>query len=215
MLLAPAFRDASINCRRLINALEVENMSHAGTENGNLVMPYNQLVRWWHIPRRLIRQAIDEAVERGLIEERRSGWRLSYAKSMPNRFRLTFRTTREGNPPQWKPPTDEWRRYRGIENASKGSEVAPSKCHKVNRTRRSSVPLREPASVPDSTPPSISRAEGGGEGRGALVPPEGNDGSGQGHPHDGGGTDTRTGDGAALPLDPPVSQSRPRRRLTL
>jgi hypothetical protein len=59
MLLAPAFSEASINCRRLINALEVENMSHAGTENGNLLMPYNQLERWWHIPRRLIRQTID------------------------------------------------------------------------------------------------------------------------------------------------------------
>jgi len=89
MLLAPAFREASINCRRLISALEFENMSHAGTENGNLVMPYNQLVRTWHIPRRLIRQTIDEAVQRGLIEEHRSGWRLSYAKSMPNTFRLS------------------------------------------------------------------------------------------------------------------------------
>jgi len=98
MLLAPAFSEASINCRRLINALEVENMNHAGTENGNLLMPYNQLQRWWHIPRRLIRQTIDEAIERGLIEERRSGWRLSYAKSMPNTFRLTFRPTREGTP---------------------------------------------------------------------------------------------------------------------
>src|SRR5215472_12560285 len=66
MLLAPAFREASINCRRLISALEVENVSHAGTENGNLKMPYNQLVRWWHIPRRLIRRTIDEAIERGL-----------------------------------------------------------------------------------------------------------------------------------------------------
>ena len=112
MLLSPAFREAPVNCRRLIAALETENMNHAGTENGKLIMPYNQLERWWCIPRRLIRRAIDEAIERGLIEERRSGWRLSYAKSMPNTFRLTFRPTREGNPPQWKPPTNEWRRYR-------------------------------------------------------------------------------------------------------
>ena len=56
MLLHPAFREMSINCRRLINALEVENMNHAGTENGNLKMLYNQLMRSWQIPRRLIRQ---------------------------------------------------------------------------------------------------------------------------------------------------------------
>jgi len=133
MLLSDAFREASINCRRFITALEVENMSHAGTENGNLKIPYNQLERWWHIPRRLIRQTIDEAIERGLIEERRSGWRLSYAKSMPNTYRLTFRPTREGAPPQSRPPTNEWRKYRSPKNKSNGSEVAPGKCHKVNR----------------------------------------------------------------------------------
>ena len=161
MLLAPAFSEASINCRRLINALEVQNMSHAGTENGNLLMPYNQLERWWHIPRRLIRQTIDEAVERGLIEERRSGWRLSYAKSMPNTFRLTFRPTREGTPPQWKPPTNEWRRYRSPKNESNGSDMASGKCHKVNRAQQQSVPHGELAKVPDHTPLSIFRVVGG------------------------------------------------------
>src|SRR5262249_13173604 len=168
MLFAPAFRDASINCRRFISALEVENMSHAGTENGNLLMPYNQLVRWWHIRRRLIRQTIDEALERGLIEECRSGWRLSYAKSMPNTFRLTFRPTREGIPPQWKPPTNEWRQYqtRSPKNKSNGSEVAPGKCHKVNGTRHPSVPHGELVKVPDRAPLYISTV-GGGEGRGA------------------------------------------------
>ena len=166
MLSHPAFREQSINCRRFIAALEFENMSHAGTENGNLIMPYNQLERWWDIPRRLIRQTINEARTRGLVEERHGGWRLSYAKSNPNRFRLTFRQTREGNPPQWKPPTNEWRRYQSPKNISKGSEVAPGKCHKVNRQRRSSVPDRELAKVPDSEPLSISRAVGGGEGRG-------------------------------------------------
>ena len=166
MLLSAAFREASINCRRFISALEFENMSHAGTENGNLKMPYNQLERCWHIPRRLIRQTIDEAIERGLIEETR-GFRLWYAKSMPTRFRLTFRPTREGTPPQWKPATNEWRRYRSPENVSKGSEVTPDQCHKVNRVRRSSVPYSQLAKVPDRTPLSISRAAGGGVGRGA------------------------------------------------
>src|SRR5580704_11160140 len=84
MLLHPAFRECSVNCRRLIAALEVENLAHAGAENGNLLMPYTQLVRWWHITRRLIRPTIDEAIKRGLVEELRGGYRLSYAKSMPN-----------------------------------------------------------------------------------------------------------------------------------
>jgi hypothetical protein len=111
MLLHPAFLEASINCRRFIDALEVENMNHAGRENGNLVMPYNQLQRWWGIPRRLIRRTIDEAVERGLVEERRGGWRLSFAKSDPNRFRLTYRPAWEGTPRKERPATNEWRQY--------------------------------------------------------------------------------------------------------
>jgi hypothetical protein len=166
MLLSPAFREASINCRRFIDALEVENMNHAGTENGNLVMPYNQLERYWKIPRRLIRRTIDEAKERGLIEEK-PGLRLWYAKSDPTRFRLTFRSTREGNPRRWQPPTNEWRVYRSQKNAPNGSDVAPGKCHVVHQPKLSSVPLRQLASVPDRIPLSISRAEGGGEGRGA------------------------------------------------
>ena len=82
MLVSPAFREMSVNCFRFINALEVENMNHAGTANGNLIMPYNQLQRYWRIPRRLIRRTIEEAARRGLIEERR-GLRLGYAKSAP------------------------------------------------------------------------------------------------------------------------------------
>jgi len=169
MLLSDAFRSASINCRRLINALEVENMSSAGTGNGTLTIPYNQLERWWGIPRRLIRRTIEEAKERGLIEERHSGWRLSYAKLNPTKYRLTFRATREGIPPQWKPPTNEWRRYRRPKKRIKGSEVAPDKCHKVNLHRRTAVPESELASVPDREPLSISWAEGGGAGRGARI----------------------------------------------
>ena len=157
MLLSDAFRDMSINCRRFIAALEVENMSHAGSENGCLVMPYNQLERYWHIPRRLIRPTIEEAKERGLVVEERRGWRLSYAKSMPNLFRLSFRPTREGNPPRWIEPTNDWRRYRSPKNASKGSEVKPDKCHIVQRAKLPSVPLRELASVSDRELLSISR----------------------------------------------------------
>jgi hypothetical protein len=112
MLLSPAFRGASINCRRFLHALEAENMAHAGTENGNLVMPYNQLELVWHIPRRLIRKTINEAVERGLVEERRAGWQMSYAKKQPNTYRLTHRPTHEKSPPRWIAPTHEWRRCR-------------------------------------------------------------------------------------------------------
>jgi hypothetical protein len=68
-----------------------------------------------------------------------------------------------------KAPTNEWRRYRSPKNKSNGSEVAPAKGQKLNRVRRSSVPHGELVKVPHRTPLSISRAEGGGEGRGAMT----------------------------------------------
>jgi hypothetical protein len=112
MMMHPAFSGASINCRRFVTALEVENMAHAGTENGNLIVTYNQLERVYGISRRLIRASIDEAVRRGLVEERR-GLRLSYAKSSPTKYRLTFRPACDSNSPRrWTLPTDEWKRYR-------------------------------------------------------------------------------------------------------
>jgi hypothetical protein len=119
MLLSPAFRERSINCQRLIAALEVENMSHGGLENGNLVLPYLQLVRSWGIGRRLIRLAIDQASDLGLIEVTGGDYRLWLAKSMPIKFRLTFRATREGTEPhqKWIRPTNEWRQYRPTRKA--------------------------------------------------------------------------------------------------
>ena len=111
MLLSPAFSKQSINCRRLIAALEVENLGHGGAENGNLVMPYLQLERSWGIGRRVIRPAIEEAIERGLIVVTDGDYRLWLAKSRPAKYRLTFRATQEGSEPhrRWIAPTNDWR----------------------------------------------------------------------------------------------------------
>jgi hypothetical protein len=90
-----AWRERSINCVRFLEFLEIENMRHAGTENGDLLATYDQLVNWG-ITRRLIRPTIEEA-ERLKLVEVRWGARKAYAKTNPTRFRLTYLAARITN----------------------------------------------------------------------------------------------------------------------
>ena len=65
-----------------------EHMRHAGTENGNLIATYNQLVECG-IARRYVHSSIIEAEERKLILVE-YGARRGYTKSYHNTFTLTF-----------------------------------------------------------------------------------------------------------------------------
>ena len=101
MLTSPAWRAMSINCRRLLDALEVDHMNHAGTENGNLMATYDQL-REYGCPRSEIRAAVDEAVFLGLVKVKRGGrWAES---NQPSTYRLTYYADRDG-----RPATNEWK----------------------------------------------------------------------------------------------------------
>src|SRR6516162_7461818 len=67
-----AWRNRSINCVRLLDRLMIEHMNHAGTENGNLAAPYDQLVAHG-LTRSEIRAAIEEAEFLGLLRYQRGG----------------------------------------------------------------------------------------------------------------------------------------------
>ena len=72
LIASPSWCSMSINCRRLIDFLMVENMNHAGLENGKLLATYDQLVKWG-IPRGYIHQTITEAERLGLLLAERGG----------------------------------------------------------------------------------------------------------------------------------------------
>jgi hypothetical protein len=117
----------SINTRRLIDFLELENLQHGFAHNGNLVAPYGQLEAFG-MSRRLINSAIKQAVNLRLIEVRR-GYRLAWGKEKPNRFRLTFRRTRvkpDQGEPYWIEAGNEWRTFSPAK--SKGHHVARNEC---------------------------------------------------------------------------------------
>jgi len=102
LIRSDAWRTRGINCVRLIDFLLNEHMSHSGRENGNLVAPYDQLVKWG-VPRSEISGAIQEAEARGLIRIRRGGMRAS--SNQPSRFMLTFFADLQNQ----QEPTNDWR----------------------------------------------------------------------------------------------------------
>jgi hypothetical protein len=105
-LVSPAWRHQSVNTARLIAFLLIEQMNHAGTENGNLKATHEQL-RIYGLGANSIRAAIEEAEFLGLVRFKRGGrWAGS---NQPTQFRLTFQPDRDGNPPmnEWKRRTEE------------------------------------------------------------------------------------------------------------
>ena len=46
MITADKWRALSLNCRRLLDRLEVEHMAHKGQDNGRLKISYSQFVQW-------------------------------------------------------------------------------------------------------------------------------------------------------------------------
>ena len=113
LLRSPPWRRRSINCVRLIEFLLVEQMAHAGLENGKLLAPFDQLEAWG-IGRRLIVDAVDEAEALGLVEVHRGGRKGLVANHL-SAYRLTFyatRCTESTGKPYWVAETDEWKRLK-------------------------------------------------------------------------------------------------------
>jgi hypothetical protein len=164
---SPAWRTRSINCRRLIDFLEIEHLQHGGVENGSLLAPYSQLVSFG-IGRRFIHGAIKVAEQRGLIQVDRGG-RKGVVLTEVSRFRLTYHWTRTKAQGlwNWHEPTDNWKNYSDPEPAI----GAPSCTDTVHLRALATVHLRvlPPAQALENTtgdrvhlctPPSISWARG-------------------------------------------------------
>lgn len=79
----------SVNAYRILMFLLEEHMSHAGTENGQLAAPYNQL-EGLGIRRNSIRPALSELIEAGLIRRTDEGYLRHLAL-----YELTFLHTRD------------------------------------------------------------------------------------------------------------------------
>jgi hypothetical protein len=192
MLRSDAWRDMSINARRMLDLLEIEHMAHGGRENGNLIVTFDEF-QAYGIRRQVIARTIAELERLGWIEVQRGLYR-GFARSMPNRFRLTARLALVANPvcaPYYVEGTHEWRRYRSPAGSTGTDTVTrPKKIRSIGAgtgtagsagtgtltagatwsRSRGSAPLASPPSVPVPAPLSISRAGGGTRRRGVYPP---------------------------------------------
>ncbi|MGQ0741906.1 MAG: hypothetical protein ACT4OG_06395 [Alphaproteobacteria bacterium] len=100
MLSSPACRALGINGRRVLDFLMLEHMAHAGTENGRLLAPYNQLVRFG-VAKSEISRALAEVEHLGWIDVER-GERLG-GRQHASRYVLTWLPTADG-----QPATNRW-----------------------------------------------------------------------------------------------------------
>ena len=121
LLRSPAWQERSINCRRLIDFLLIEQMGGGGLLNGELHAPYAQLVQFG-IGRRLIPAAIEEGERLGLIRIKR-GARKGVQYTETSSFRLTFYPSRSlvGGVWLWRAPTNDWKLYK---SSGRGPVVA-------------------------------------------------------------------------------------------
>lgn len=112
LLKSDAWRTLSVHELRFIFCLMLDHLAHGGTENGELVATYDQLVAYG-ISRRFIREAIDGTVAKGLVTVVHQGSARKNGMSDPSRYRLTFLQWKLNGAtgPEAIPPTHEWRRY--------------------------------------------------------------------------------------------------------
>lgn len=142
MVASDAWRSLSINARRFIDCLMLDNMAHAGTENGNLQATYEQL-EVYGLSKNHITKAIQEAEDKGLVDSQRGGMRVT------TRYRLTWLPDRDGCP-----ATNRWERYKNSEIYPLNRDKLPPK----EGAAGASVPPKKGADVtPQKGGPSISR----------------------------------------------------------
>jgi hypothetical protein len=125
LLRSMAWRRRPIGLMRLLDFLEIEHCAHGGNQNGDLLAPFDQLVKFG-IRRQDITKTIKEGERRGLLRVERGKNILGVGKREPSRFLLTYLPRRricEDGIVEWLAPSDEWRKYRPsqIQKPSAGS----------------------------------------------------------------------------------------------
>ena len=108
-----AWRGRSPELTLILEFLELEYLRSAGTENGVLLAPYDDLVRFG-VRRANIKAAINEGVMRKLLVAERRGREFNTGKRLPTLYRLTYLPSQQrvdNGAVEQHAPTDDWKRY--------------------------------------------------------------------------------------------------------
>lgn len=118
MLESPAWRAMSINARRVVDRIVIEHLHHAGTENGKLIVTYDDFEKFG-IRRSSIKPAIKEATALGWIDCTQAG-RMAYADiRIPSHYALTWLYRSDGTP-----ASNRWKRYEDEQSARSAAKNA-------------------------------------------------------------------------------------------
>jgi hypothetical protein len=114
LLTSAAWRARNIHVARLLDRLEVEHCAHAGRENGHLVVRYADFVKFG-LGGRFIFDAIERAVQLGLLRVEQRGLYRGDGRGNPSHYRLSYLKARivpgDGAPSYYVEPSHEWRQF--------------------------------------------------------------------------------------------------------
>jgi hypothetical protein len=113
MLESPAYRALSSSAHMVISRIEIELGHHGGNDNGRLPVTVDQFVEYG-MHRTSVAPAIREAEALGFIHVTERGRGGNAEHRSPNRFFLTFAHGRDSRA---HPPSHDWRRIKGLEEA--------------------------------------------------------------------------------------------------
>ena len=110
MLESPPYRQLSLSARRVLDRLEIELGHHGGMDNGRLPVTFDDFQRYG-IDRHAIAPAIRELIALGFVEVTEHGRAGNADWRSPNRFRITYKHTKDAG------PSHEWKRIQTAERA--------------------------------------------------------------------------------------------------
>ena len=136
MLESPPFRVLRLSAHRVLARLEVELAHHGGMDNGRLPVTYDDYQQYG-IDRHAIAPAIRELTALGFIEVTEHGCAGNAEWRTPNRFRLTYKPTKDAN------PTDDWKWIQTIDQAMAKAQAARTPVTKPRRAIKNKKPVGE------------------------------------------------------------------------
>ena len=103
MMESPAWSALTAPAKRVIERILIEHMHHAGTENGELIVTFDDF-QAFGVSRRAIKSAIQVAVRLGFIDVTFRGVRSHGAARRPSKYSITWLPRNDATPPtnRWK-----------------------------------------------------------------------------------------------------------------
>jgi hypothetical protein len=116
MLESESWSAMPLSARRVVDRVVLEHLAHGGTQNGELVVTYDDLARFGLSSRRATAAAIRIAVSLGFLDITVRGRRAFGGARLPSRYGLT-----------WLPKCDRTpasNRWRGIATRAEAKQIA-------------------------------------------------------------------------------------------